>query len=725
MELIQQGIAKGLIRFDEDRKNIFYIHQDKRRNYNNPEEQVQAETFLKLVLDYKYPVERIRQFVTVQMGVSKKEADIIIYNDDACLSPYIIVECKNQEITDLEFKQAVDQAFSYAVAEGALYVWVTSGIADEYFLVDKGKTKARKTKTNIPKFGFDTTSEFNFIKGSHSDLITVKQDDLTRIFKQAHNTLWGGGELNPSEAFDELDKLIFCKIWDEKHTEDGDHYKFQIAEKDTDEQVDQDLFNRIKLIYAQGREQEELKNKTGKSEMFSEDIKLTPEKLHSVVKYLQKINLNNTDLDSKGKAFETFLGSFFRGDFGQFFTPRPIVDFVINVLPITHRSLVLDTSCGSGGFLLHALNKVRLQADVKYPKYKTDVAQSTAHHSHWHDFAEHRLYGIEINNQIARTAKMNMIIHDDGHTNVIAADGLLPPDDFKDPENDKNIRQGLISKSGNAGFKYNHFDFIVTNPPFGSVIKQTERAYMHQYNLAMKETSWLDLNGKASARANQSTEVLFIEQCHKFLKADGFLAIVIPDGILTNSSSQYVRDDIEEKFRIVAVISLPQTAFMSTGAGVKSSVLFLRKYDSATTERIKSIKHNLQTTIKKQANYKTEIAKIEQAKKQHIEELRGFDNPEQLKAKALTELPAYKDWKKAVMDDYAEQITQLKEQLIEQYEEENRKALSDYPIFMAITEDIGYDATGRETNNNELKQITPDLRRFIEDVIAGQDSFFV
>ncbi len=157
MDLIQQGIEKGLIRFDEDRKNIFYIYQNVRRNYTNPEEQVQAETFLKLVLDYKYPVERIRQFVTVQMGVSKKQADIIIYNDDACLSPYIIVECKNQEITDLEFKQAVDQAFSYAVAEGALYVWVTSGIADEYFLVDKGKTKARKTKTNIPKFGFDTT----------------------------------------------------------------------------------------------------------------------------------------------------------------------------------------------------------------------------------------------------------------------------------------------------------------------------------------------------------------------------------------------------------------------------------------------------------------------------------------------------------------------------------------------------------------------------------------
>jgi type I restriction-modification system DNA methylase subunit len=727
MDLIQQGIAQGLIRFDEDRKNIFYIHQNVRRNYTNPEEQVQVETFLKLVLKYKYPVERICQFVTVQMGVSKKQADIIVYNDDACLSPYIIVECKNREISDLEFKQAVDQAFSYAVAEGALYVWVTSGIADEYFSVDKGRTKARKTKTNIPKFGFDTTSEFNFIKGSHSDLEIVEQDDLTRVFRQAHNTLWGGGELNPSEAFDELDKLIFCKIWDEKYTAEGVHYEFQISEKENDAQVNQDLFTRIKRRYEEGRQQEMRKNKTGKSEIFSEDIKLSPEKLASVVKYLQKVNLNGTDLDSKGRAFETFLGSFFRGDFGQYFTPRPIVDFVVNVLPITNRSLVLDTSCGSGGFLLHALDKVRKQADVLYPNELAtkDKPEGLNHYRHWHDFAEYNLYGIEINNQIARTAKMNMIIHDDGHTNVIAADGLLPPFDFPDPENDITIKEGLISKSGNAGFKYNHFDFIVTNPPFGSVIKQTERAYMHQYNLAMKQANWLDLNGKASARANQSTEVLFIEQCHKFLKADGFLAIVIPDGILTNSSSQYVRDDIEEKFRIIAVISLPQTAFMSTGAGVKSSVLFLRKYDSATTERIKSIKHDLQTNIKQQANYKAEIAKIEQAKKQHIEELRGFDNPEQLKAKALTELPAYKEWKKAVMDEYAEQITQLKEQLTEQYEEENRKALIDYPIFMAITEDIGYDATGKETNNNELKQITQDLRRFIEDVIAGKDSNFL
>jgi type I restriction enzyme M protein len=151
------------------------------------------------------------------------------------------------------------------------------------------------------------------------------------------------------------------------------------------------------------------------------------------------------------------MGSFFRGDFGQYFTPRPIVKFIVDTLPITNDSLVLDTSCGSGGFLLHALDKVRNQARDFYTEGTVD------HYRYWHDFAQNNLYGIEINEQIARTAKMNMIIHDDGHTNVIAADGLLPIADIKDA--DGNITQrGIYSRTDNKGFQFNRFDFIITNP---------------------------------------------------------------------------------------------------------------------------------------------------------------------------------------------------------------------------------------------------------------------
>ena len=159
---------------------------------------------------------------------------------------------------------------------------------------------------------------------------------------------------------------------------------------------------------------------------------------------------------------------------------------------------------------------------------------------------------------------MNMIIHDDGHTNVAAADGLISDDDLRE-------------RTKNHGFKYGRFDFIITNPPFGSTVKQTEKAYLHQYRLATRDVDWLNPKSKAAERPGQDTEILFIEQCWHYLAEGGYLAIVIPDGILTNSSLQYVRDAIEEIFRIVAVVSLPQTAFTATGAGVKSSILFLRK----------------------------------------------------------------------------------------------------------------------------------------------------
>jgi type I restriction enzyme M protein len=210
-------------------------------------------------------------------------------------------------------------------------------------------------------------------------------------------------------------------------------------------------------LYEEGRKKD--------SEVFKDSIRLSATKIRTVVSYLESVNLKDTDLDSKGRAFETFMGSFFRGDFGQYFTPRPIVKFIVDVLPITNDSLVLDTSCGSGGFLLHALEKVRRQAGEYYPA-QIGPPEGAEHHRHWHDFAQHNLYGIEINEQIARTAKMNMIIHDDGHTNVVAADGLVPADEIAD-------------RTKNLGFAYSRFDFIITNPPFGSTVRQTEKAYMH------------------------------------------------------------------------------------------------------------------------------------------------------------------------------------------------------------------------------------------------------
>ena len=720
MNLIEKGIEEGLISLDEEGKYITYLYQGKKRNYKNPEEQVQAETFLKLVFTYGYQPERIQQFVTIKDGSTSKEVDMIVYNDDELTQPHIVVECKKEEVSEMEFEEAIKQSFSYAnfIAGTTKFIWVTSKIKNEYFLFDKERA-IRQSIPDVPKFGVQEIQKYKFAKGGKSsdeeaganeikqkyfELITVSEDDLTKRFKQAHNSIWAGGQYNPSEAFDELDKLIFCKIWDEKKPrKPGEPYDFQIfnepipkkATKEEIEAIEQritdELFKRINKLYNEGKKKD--------PEVFKDNVRLSAEKVRTVVTYLEEVNLNATDLDSKGRAFETFMGSYFRGDFGQYFTPRNIVEFIVDVLPISNEDRVLDTSCGSGGFLLYALDKVRRQADEYYDK------NTVEHYKYWHDFAEKNLFGIEINEQIARTAKMNMIIHDDGHTNVIATDGLLKS-------------ETIIEKTKNRGFKYNSFDFIITNPPFGSSIKQTEKAYLHQYRLGNKDTSWLDLkNSAVKGRSNQSTEVLFIEQCYNFLKEGAYLAVVIPDGILTNSSLQEVRDQIEEWYRIVAVISMPQTAFQHTGAGVKSSVLFLRKWSQKQTEKIDNQKRSLQEQIKKNNQYAKKVKAIETTKKTTLKEHRGFVNTStETDKKAIAKTPAFKEWKGEISAQFTQQINDLKEELMDLYLQEKRNTLPNYPIFMAIAEDIGYDATGRDTGNNELKIIGKELSRFIAHI---------
>ena len=716
-DIIKKGIEKGLISFNEDFSRITYTHVNKSRNYLDPEEHVEAESFVKLVLVYNYPVQRIKVFEKVTMGSTKKEADIIVYEDDLCLNPSIIVECKKQDVSEAEFLQAIEQGASYAYAlSGTVkYLWTTSGIKDSYLQIDKER-KIQIQIPNIPRFG-KIVPKYNFVKGGRLqneetgddaikqqffDLEQVSESELTNRFKKAHQSLWAGGELNPSDAFDELDKLIFCKIWDErKPRKKGEPYDFQIfdiekpknaTQKDIDtieEQITKELAKRIFSLFEEGRNRDK--------EVFKDNIRLTPQRIRTVVSYLQSANLSKTDLDSKGKAFETFMGSYFRGDFGQYFTPRNIVKFIVDVLPINNDSKVLDTSCGSGGFLLYALDKVRQQAGLYYDEGTIE------HYNYWHDFASKNLFGIEINEQIARTAKMNMIIHDDGHTNVISSDGLIHD----------NV---IMEKTDNKGFQYGTFDVIITNPPFGSTVKQTEKAYLHQYSLGNRDVDWLDTkNSGVKERDSQSTEVLFIEQDKNFLKEGGYLAIVIPDGILTNSSLQYVRDNIEEWFRIVAVVSLPQDAFKANGAGVKSSVLFLKKWTNEQSQKIRNTKLKLQEQIKDEANYRATVECWEKEKKDIIKRFIGFENKTGLtNKKEIEKTKDFIEWKKQITEQYRQKIDDLKEQLEERFAKMYKTEMLDYPIFMAIAEQIGYDATGKETSVNELKMIGTELKKFIE-----------
>ena len=248
------------------------------------------------------------------------------------------------------------------------------------------------------------------------------------------------------------------------------------------------------------------------------------------------------------------MDRFFKGHFGQYFTPREIIDFAVQMMQPQNSERVLDPACGSGGFLLHALDYVRKEAS-DYHNNPIDQFK------YWHNFAQQMLFGIEINEEIARVAKMNMILHDDGHTNVISADALQPLDRIRE-RTDKNE------------FKEESFDLVLTNPPFGAKVFLSEHPYLEDYELGNQTNK----AGRKRPRKNQRTEILFIERIADFLKpGTGRAAVIIPDGILTNSSLQGVRDFLLEHFQINAIVSLPQTTFTHFGAGVKASIVFLRR----------------------------------------------------------------------------------------------------------------------------------------------------
>lgn len=538
-KILKDGERKGYFRVFNDGAKIEYLPSGHKENLNDPEEKVRAEYYFDLLEKYHYPAKRVELETEMPARVPRFFADIVIYEDDAKKKPYIVVECKKDGISDAEFEQATKQAIGNARVLHAPFAICVAGNTRRAMETaewnDKEPEKA--TITDIP-ISYGKIEEYRFKKGDPDwDLKTLDKSELKRALEKSHNTLWAGGKRNPTVAFDELCKIIFVKIRDEKRgRKTGEYYDFQIKTHEKAESV----YKRLDAIYQEAKQKD--------PEVFKESLKIDPEELYTVVGHLQSVSLNKTDLDTKGVAFEQFMEDFFKGKSGQYFTPREIVSFAVKMMDIKNDDLVLDPACGSGGFLLHALDEVRKQAEEFN---ENDEAEK---YRFWHDFAQNNLFGIEINDSIARVAKMNMIIHDDGHTNVIGFDAL------------EDV--GKMTEK-NRGFEKNRFDVIVTNPPFGANVKRSEHPYLEKFTLGQ--------NGKKS-RDNQKTEILFIERCIDFLKAGtGQMAIVLPDGILTNSSLQYVRDFIMERAQILAVVSLPQFAFAHFGAGVKSSIVFIRR----------------------------------------------------------------------------------------------------------------------------------------------------
>ena len=470
-----------------------------------PEEKIRAELWAELVYKYEYPRERIGIEVTVPGRVPSNRADLVVYEDDDQKSPYFVFECKRSEISDAAFDQSIEQACGYRASLGAKYCGVVAGLTRRLLRFDRFAPgeRDRNHMTDIP-VNYGRPPEWRFYKNEPGrDLAAVPREELRSAIRKCHQILWEGGCRSPIAAFGEFSKIVFIKHRDEKD--------FQRRDGETAA----GRSDRVHQLYREEQSRE--------PDVFTDSISVDSPILAQCVEHLEGISLDRTELDTKGVAFEEFMGGFFKGDFGQYFTPRELIAFAVEILGPERDNLILDPACGSGGFLLYALDHVRREAN------RRQTPGTVEHFRYWHEFAQN----IEYKN--------------------------------------RDLAQGK-------------FDLILTNPPFGSVIRRTEKGdgYLEQFELQ----GYLGKNypDPKAKRTSVKTEILFLERIHSFLKpGSGRAAVVLPDGILTNSSLQGVRDWLLANFQLLAVVSLPQFAFQHYDAGVKASIVFLRRLADGET----------------------------------------------------------------------------------------------------------------------------------------------
>ena len=528
----------GVVVIDDTSDKVTYrLGRERSYQWSDPEEQVRADTILRLIFHYQYSPLRMDTEVAVPDRTPNHFADVVVFKDDQRRDPYVTVENGSPQTSPAEREQKVEQLFGYAnalAAEFAVYddqsnprqCWRVRGAG--------GLERVRNKIGDIPQ-NYGEAPEYVFLRDGEHDLQAIDSNVLSRIFDQCHNVLWSGGRLDPAEAFDEMSKLMFAKLYDEQRTANGQPYDFQWGDRETDIMVSERVLNR----YKQASERD--------PGVFTEEIRSDPRKIANVVKHLEHVSLTRTDPDAKGRAFEQFLGEVFRGKLGQYFTRREIVDFLVGLAKPGMDDTLLDPACGSGGFLVYAMKRVFQQIEESYHGDQSTIFSLKD------EFAKDHIYGVEINEKISRVAMMDMVINEDGHTNI-------------------EVRSAFDNSFENPKIKNGAFSLILTNPPFGDSVKSDERDKLGQSELGDYALS----RGKKSAKS----EVLFIERCSLFLKNGGRFGMVVPDGVLSNPSDKHVRKYILENFHVLAIVTLPSFAFRKAGSGMRTSLVLARKWEA-------------------------------------------------------------------------------------------------------------------------------------------------
>ena len=571
-----------------------------RTDINHSKQQLADAFFQRLVDSYGYLQEQMEFNVAVS---PTSVADIAIWRspDDkkSGLAPdiYVLVACKTEHIKIKaedyfeQYKQAVLNDMAFYVAHNLKETKV--------FYIDRNARPLKIERISDFPTASDIVSDQN-LTSFVNKVRGYSKDKFLKTLTRCHNIIRNVDKLSPEAAFDEISKILFIKMLYERDAKEELVYskdKFIKDELSYNGEIDyiQHLFNEVKETYSTDG-------------LFdSEDkIRIRRESFLLILEELSSVELYDTSDDIKGIAFELFLGKTFRGELGQFFTPRTIVNYMVEVLNVKEGDKVCDPCCGSGGFLIKAFEHVQNQIDQDIHKqitilmdnqslsdsekqYKINTLLSecdkTKEGSRYHKLCHDYFFGVDANARMARTSKMNMIMHGDGHVGVYLHDGLI------------NI----------GGVYDNNFDVILINPPFGAHVEKDMRItssdiptdrekalyeelfgseYISKVYTPIKEYAQeIGKDKKIGKRIlelyqinNNSTEILFIERCINLLKPGKRAGIVLPEGVLDNPALDRVRRFVESRAKILNITSIPADVFLSSGANIKPSLVFIEKF---------------------------------------------------------------------------------------------------------------------------------------------------
>lgn len=709
--------------------NKIYAPLKKKWLILKPEEEVRQQYICRLVESYGYSLGQMDQEMQVtnsQRGQGAARADIVVWRSsedkEAKKYPLIVVECKAESVTI--HKEDYYQGMNYASWAHADFFVTTNLKETRIFKMVKGQIPDKLDEiVDIPD-----ASKANNQKEIDKLLKQTKaftRDEFSKLLSKCHNIIRNNDKLSPEAAFDEISKILFIKIRYERENDEGQIFSKErfVENRKAYEKLNKEMGVSGAIPFYQNLF-ERTKQKFATDHLFDDNakIEIRENSFEQIVKELEIYNLSTTSDDVKGIAFEKFLGKTFRGELGQFFTPRTLVDFMVSVLDPQEGELVYDPCCGSGGFLIKTFEYVRekIEKDVEsqkeaikaqyygdeYDKMSTkEKREVDAKVSKMFSYMNEELninndkgrlrslsfdciYGTDANPRMARTAKMNMIMHGDGHGGVHHHDGLL------------NVN----------GIFENRFNIILTNPPFGSRVEKDlkiseadrftdedkiaeykKRYGEKEYERALRQVN--DNIGKPLLSLYKIdsglTEVLFIERCLNLLKPGGRMGIVLPEGVLNNTNLQKARDFVEGKAKILMIVSIPQDVFMASGATVKPSILFFKKFTEEEESNYKHISYQAWTTVS--SKYKDEIKDLEEQLKK-----RGKDAPSKEEKKACRA-------RLKVLQDRID--SEVKSIIKEKF---------DYEIPIAEVKKAGISTTGAEIEN-ELVPLAEEFKNYREE----------